>query len=295
MSISRKEFLLGLGGAAVGAPLGALARKHFREEPRPMALPYSGPAPMPVAYPPPGAPVPEIPPPLGVSYAQCGEDLVVDSILQFLIVEPVLKTQNKPLNYLDVGANEPVKLSNTYHFYAKGYRGVLVEPNAALCEQLRAVRPEDTTLVAGIGITDATEADFYMMNEHGWSTFSREEADERQRVTNGKAYIQEVIKVPMRNINDVMDEHCGGAPAFLSIDTEGLDLAILRTVDFTKFRPKVICAETLIFETLDSDPEITTFLADKGYEVRGRTWVNAIYVDSEYIDFLKSRLPTRRS
>lgn len=49
---------------------------------------------------------------------------------------------------------------NTYYFYRKGHRGVLVEPNVTICKKLEAVRPEDTTLVAGIGVTAVTEADY---------------------------------------------------------------------------------------------------------------------------------------
>ena len=54
---------------------------------------------------------------------------------------------------LDVGAHEPVVINNTYFFYRRGYHGVLVEPNVEMCKKLRAVRPKDTTLEAGIGVT----------------------------------------------------------------------------------------------------------------------------------------------
>src|SRR4051812_41063504 len=55
------------------------------------------------------------------SYAQQGEDLAVASIFGLLGV-------GRP-TYLDVGAGDPVEGSNTYLFYERGCRGVLVEPN----------------------------------------------------------------------------------------------------------------------------------------------------------------------
>src|SRR5205823_3960574 len=146
--------------------------------------------------------------------------------------------------------------NNTYFFYRKGYRGVLVEPNVTMCEQLRTVRPGDTTLAAGIGVTAAREADYYLMTDPSWNTFSREEAEQRQKVTGQKISIRKVIKTPLLNINDVMEEHFGGAPVFLSIDAEGLDLAILKSIDFDRFRPPLICAETIVAGTRATIPEI---------------------------------------
>ncbi len=76
--------------------------------------------------------------------------------------------------------NNPQYISNTYLFYERGISGVLVEPNAFLCEKLKAVRPRDTVLNVGIGADDnMKEADFYLFPEEadGLSTFSFEEAN----------------------------------------------------------------------------------------------------------------------
>ena len=87
------------------------------------------------------------------------------------------------MTYLDIGANDPIMLNNTYLFYLRGCNGVLVEPNAALCERLRAVRPRDTTLTAGIGVTAAREADYFIMTNPALNTFSREEVDHQARAS----------------------------------------------------------------------------------------------------------------
>ena len=187
------------------------------------------------------------------------------------------------MTYLDVGANDPIQNSNTYYFYRKGYRGVLVEPNVSLCEKLRAVRPEDTTLAAGIGVTAAKEADYYIMTHPSWNTFSKEEADHQTEVTQGRISVKEVIKMPLLSINDVMSKHFGEAPAFLSVDTEGLDLAILKSIDYERFRPKIICAETLVSSTTQTRPEIPEFMASRGYVARGGSFVNTIFVDAKIL------------
>jgi FkbM family methyltransferase len=274
MAINRKRFLRETGAAAAGATLGAVARGLVAPDiPAPergaILQPTEGWATSPSAKGP--------PPPMEavghLSYAQSGEDLIVAFMAYYLGISEV--------TYLDVGANDPVELSNTYYFYKGGRRGVLVEPNRSLCRRLREVRPGDTVLEAGIGVTAAGEADYYVMTFDGLNTFSKEEADHWVESSRGKIAIQQVIRVPLLNINDVMERHFRGAPAFLSIDTEGMDLAILRSIDYGRFRPAIICAETLVADSRAARPEIPEFLSTRGYAARGGSFVNTIFVDAK--------------
>lgn len=271
-TLNRKQFLGGLGCAAAGVVAGAYV-------PRALVPDYSKGPPLPAPLPPHPVAKPATPvnPFHGgeVSYSQCGEDLNVDFTFRFL---RELKPGGK-LTYMDVGAHHPMEINNTYYFYRKGFRGVLVEPNGAYCEALRKVRPEDTTLEAGIGISDAKEADYYLMNASALNTFSKEQAQRLEAEPGGKFKIEEVRKVPLLNINDVMEKHFKGAPWFISIDTEGLDLDILKTVDFTRYRPKVLCVETLVTNTKRDRPEIAEYMASRDYTPRGGSIVNTIFID----------------
>jgi hypothetical protein len=255
----RKDFLIGLGGLVAGAPLGAIARSAFQREPAPArsaapALRREG----------------------QVSYAQVGEDLIVNYIFGRLRI--------KEITYLDIGAYDPVRINNTYLFYQHGHRGVLVEPNVAMCEKLRAVRPKDTTLEAGIGIGKPGVADYYVMSDPSWSTFDKAEADHQVKATNGKVTLREVRRMPLLNVNDVMAEHFKGkAPSFVSIDAEGWHLAILKSIDYRRFRPKVICVETLVSGENRTIQEIPSFMRAKGYVARGGSFVNTIFVDSKLL------------
>ena len=122
-TISRSAFLSGLGGLAAGVPLGMVGARYL----------------------PPRIPEPADPDFPFTSFAQAGEDLAAHFTFGYLGISDV--------SYLDVGAYDPIRINNTYFFYLKGSRGVLVEPNVEMCKKLRAVRPGDTTLEAGIGIT----------------------------------------------------------------------------------------------------------------------------------------------
>ena len=201
--------------------------------------------------------------------------IIVGFLLDYLGVQDV--------SYLDIGAYDPILINNTYYFYKKGHRGVLVEPNVTMCEKLESIRPEDTTLAVGIGVDAVTDAEYYVMSEPSWSTFSRAEAEHQEQITNGEVSIKEVRTLPLLNINNVMDEHFGGAPTFLSIDAEGWHIAILKSVDYDRFRPKAICIETLVSGASNTIPEIPVFMETKGYIARGGSFVNTIFVDSGII------------
>lgn len=208
-------------------------------------------------------------------FSQHGEDIVVNGLFCARKIE-------KP-SYLDIGAWEPIDSNNTYHFYLQGGRGVLVEPNPAYTEKLKQARPGDVVLQAGIGIDETTELDFYMLDDDQLNTFDRKQVD-HVVATLGKK-LERVVKMPLLNINRVMAEHFkGSAPDFLSIDVEGLDLAILKTLDFERFRPKVICVETVITGTMRHNPETPEFLATKGYIVSGGTYPNTVLLDKKLLD-----------
>jgi FkbM family methyltransferase len=206
------------------------------------------------------------------SYAHSGEDI---------IARLLLGTNTKP-TYLDIGACRPIAGNNTYLFYAAGGRGVLVEPNVSLIPELKAKRPGDIVLNVGIGVTDQIEANYFCYSDPGFNTFNERSVE--QRIASSGVKFTQVVKMPLVSINRVIDEHLNGrAPDFLSIDVEGLDLPILRTLDFQRFRPRVICAETI-----DEDfrravpimaPDVTEFLAEQEYAARAMTYLNTIYVD----------------
>ena len=246
---------------------------------------YSSLNPLP-AGPPGETPLPRFPQGATPSYAHSGEDV---------ITRLFLGVESKP-SYLDIGACWPIYGNNTYLFYTMGGRGVLIEPNIALIPELNAKRPGDIVLNIGIGATEQKEADYYCYWEPGWNTFDKALVEERTAKSGIKP--ERVVKMPLVPINRVIEEHFGGkAPDFLSTDVEGLDLAILKTLDFHRFRPKVICAETIDEDWSRSpgavpimDPETTNFLTEKGYEPRAMTYYNTVYIDKANFSITQGKL-----
>lgn len=261
-AVRRRDFFAGgLAGLVVGGPAGAWAG-------------WPGGPPAPAPEPPPADPADRLPKGVWASFAQCGEDL----ILMWWTVAVRATTPT----YLDIGAWEPVEANNTFRMYRGGGRGVLVEPNPDLADKIRAARPRDTLLTAGVGLTDAAEADYYMFNDSQLNTFDRGQVD--LVLKEPRVKLEKTIRLPLRSINRVIAEEFGGAaPDVLSIDIEGLDLACLKTVDWARYRPKVVCAETLVTLTKSHNPDTTPFMEKVGYAVRGMTYANTIYVDKSLL------------
>lgn len=212
-----------------------------------------------------------MPPDARISFSQQGEDIVLWHALK-----EVLKIANP--TYMDVGAAHPTRSNNTYLLYWDMAHGVLVEPNPMFCDLLRRVRPRDVVVQAGIGAGGAAEADYYEIRGNPMlNTFSAEQVEGLKR---GGQVVERVTKMPLLDINRVIEEHLGRAPDLLSTDVEGLDYAILQTVDFPRFRPAVICSEGVSMSASGGVSRIAEFLGTKGYVPRGGSMVNSIFIDA---------------
>lgn len=209
------------------------------------------------------------------SYAQCGEDLILD----FLFTHS-LKI-DKP-SYLDIGAHDPVYLSNTNLFYQKGCVGVCVEPDPVLFKKIRGKRKRDTCINAGIGVGGERVADFYVMTTKTLNTFSKEEAERYQAYGNNK--IEEIISVKLIPVMQLIKSNFKNCPNIVSLDVEGLDLQILKDFDFTACRPQAFCVETLTYTENNTETkidEIMNLMEHNGYFVYADTYINTIFVDQD--------------
>jgi len=167
-----------------------------------------------------------IPPPfVPVSYSQCGED----AILKFLFKQMGIDK----ITYLDIGTNWPNWDNNTYLFYLGGSRGVCVEADATLIPVINKYRPKDIILNYGVSVDNKTEADFYIFDEACLNTFDKDEAHRRDKI--GHCKIKEIVKVPLININNILEKYFIKCPLFLSIDIENLDFEVLKSIDFKKY------------------------------------------------------------
>jgi FkbM family methyltransferase len=179
--------------------------------------------------------------------------------------------------YVDVGANHPAKLSNTYRLYNLGMRGICVEPNDVLCRLIRRYRPGDEVVCAGVGPED-TAAPFYEMWRHDFSTFS--ETEYQARVAYGLKLRRRIDDKPILRLATILDRHRpSGRSRFelLSVDVEGWDEQVLRGNDWSRFRPRLVVVES---NTEAAAASTTAFLASVDYVQVASFEINGIFRDT---------------
>jgi FkbM family methyltransferase len=208
------------------------------------------------------------------SYSQSGEDLIVKFIFDNLgISQPT---------YIDIGAHHPYYLSNTALFYELGSRGINIEPDPSLFKAFLKEREHDKNVNVGIG-AERGLADFYIISVPTLNTFSKTEAEDY--INEGDYHITEVVKIPVNSLNNIIQEYNDGKfPQFLNVDAEGIDELIIRSINYDKSYPLVICIETLSFSSTGNgikNTTITDYLIQKGYMVYADTNINTILVKKD--------------
>lgn len=195
------------------------------------------------------------------SFSQQQEDLVLDGILG-----------NKSTGfYVDIGAFDPHRFSNTKRFYKKGWTGINIEPDYYNYSKFVRERPKDINLNVGIGTTSST-LKFYKMFPSTLSTFS--ESLKNSYLDRGFK-LEDVQDVKVQKLADVLNKHCNNkAVDFFTIDTEGYDLIVLKSNNWLKYKPTAICIET---NNLENSSEVKDFLSSKGYTEVYSTGTNSIY------------------
>lgn len=206
-----------------------------------------------------------------LSYSAYGEDLIA---LAYLSV--AARLTGPEIRYIDIGAADPIRLSNTYLFSTLGAHGVLIEPDPDQAAKLRNARPNDITVNAGIAFDDRRSATLIRFTSPVFNTFSESQADLTLASSKNwsPSQLQTVvdrIEVNLIPINEILEEY--GTPHFLSIDTEGLDFQILKSIDFSRFCPWIICMETIV-----EPSDIEELLKPHGYQFTCRTPENVIFI-----------------
>jgi FkbM family methyltransferase len=204
------------------------------------------------------------------SFSQTGEDL----ILSFYLQEGIGF-------YIDVGANDPVKYSNTFALYLRGWHGIAIEANESLSRRYKSVRKRDICVNAALSDTEF-DAIFHRCEAHEVSTIDTATYEERRLKWNFRP--QDQIEVRTKTLTSVLLEVLPKAETqidLLSIDVEGHELQVLRGLDFKLYRPRVIVVEMHdLRSVLVSD--LSKLLEKEHYSLLGFVTMNAYFIDGSH-------------
>jgi len=199
------------------------------------------------------------------TYAQSGEDVIAWGELRMDCRAPLAMTKWKGF-YVEVGAYHPKLFSNTYLFYKKGWRGICIEPNPRMEKLFRIARPRDVFVNYGVGDVGGVrlprsrhggqvarndgneEMEYFEFEDGAANTFSVEQARKNQEEAGRKLIGKR--RIPVLPLKTILDKYLpkGQKIDLLSVDAEGMDLEVLRSNDWKKYRPEMIIAEDLGFD-----------------------------------------------
>lgn len=217
-------------------------------------------------------------------YANCAEDTIIKYILDLYCNKTFLE-----YTYIDVGVNNPTLYDNTFLFYEMGGKGVLIEPNPNMCKVANEKRPRDTVICAGVSFDETvSSAPFYLFEDSfaGWSGFDEKRVEMAKKVNVNLADKFEQKLIPM---NEIFEQYFPeDPPVLVSIDVEGLEIEILNTINFDKYRPVIYCIESdqTNFEAYSAHPVID-IMNQNGYLYMANTSINMIFLEKSYFNMEK--------
>jgi FkbM family methyltransferase len=201
------------------------------------------------------------------SYSQEGEDMILRRLFE----------KQKTGFYVDVGAHHPKRFSNTHFFYKKGWCGINIDAMPNSMSSFNKIRPRDINLE--IPISDKKQKlTYYMFNEPALNTFSKDLADKRAGKDDYKIISEKDMETS--TLEEILEKHLpyGREIDFLSVDVEGLDLQVLKSNNWKRFRPKFVLVEILGSSINDiANSKEYKYLSGPGYEVFAKTVSTVIF------------------
>ena len=189
--------------------------------------------------------------------------------------------------FVDAGAYDGIVGSNTRGLFEAGWSGLLIEPNPAVFDRLRALyesNPRATCVRTALSNYVASSVEILLSEGPSdtpdaikWqyaqvSTLNTKFAEVYERDFK---YVYRKSAVEVTTLTELMRRH--NVPpdlGFLSIDCEGEDPKVLEGLDMSEFKPRLLCVES------DSQNRhvYTDFLTEKNYGYYANTAGNTFYI-----------------
>lgn len=172
-----------------------------------------------------------------IYYSQNGED----AILWALFGHP-----SEAGFFVDVGALDGLRFSNTSSFDQEGWRGVCIEAHATYFDLLKGNRPNSICIHAAVSDHDQDEVEFYANSRGSLSTLDPTMEEYFSRHFGRYFTGFEIQPVKMRTLDSILQEVNPPVPIDLvSIDVEGHEMAVLKGFDLEKYLPRVLVIEAI--------------------------------------------------
>lgn len=194
-----------------------------------------------------------------IFYSQFGEDLILKDFLS--------KSANDGF-FVDVGCYHPKKFSNTYRLYKRGWRGINIDLDELKIKAFNLARPQDCNITAAVSDKEDT------VKLYSFGAYSLVSTIDEETALKNESDIKDIREIKSQRLDEIIEgtRFAGRQMDLLSIDAEGHDLNVLKSLNLEKYQPKIIIVEThLISFDLVEGSELYQFLKQRGYHLMN--WV----------------------
>ncbi len=187
---------------------------------------------------------------MNTSYSQENQDIMIDHM--------VFKGHTDGF-YVDIGAHDGITYNNTLYFNKNhNWRGINIEPNYEIYKRLKVNRPNDININCAIANYNGMGEFIKVGGESEMisgltSTYDDRHYERMKRETD----IYETIKVSIYRLQSILDMFDITHINYLSIDVEGGEFEVIKSIDFNKVMIDVIGFENNYF---DKSIEIVEYL-----------------------------------
>ena len=164
---------------------------------------------------------------------------------------------------IEIGAADGIAGSNTYMFEQKGWECLCVEANPKLANKCSQIRKNTLNYAVGKENLPSVNFTIFDVGYNNETAISSLNIDQRL-VESHKHLIQNTYKisVELKTLDTILGEvNLFNYIDYVSIDTEGTELDVLKGFDLVKWKPKV-----LLIENNYKDMEIEEYLKQFGYK-----------------------------
>jgi FkbM family methyltransferase len=175
--------------------------------------------------------------------------------------------------FLDIGANDGMILSNTLWCAENGWSGVCVEPSIYAFERLCETHLNHDVQCINVAVgTESGIVDFYESGEHlGKGDTSLLSTIDKSELGRWQGTANEFTKTDTVAVTwEGLIQKIEGKKTFdlISIDAEGLDLDIMRQIDFNLHRCKMLIIEynqkhEFLFRALAAEYQLKLFAKNR--------------------------------
>lgn len=179
------------------------------------------------------------------------------------------KYLHRPGTYVDIAANEPIRISNTYFFDAcLGWEGACIEANPVYHDSLKALRR--CKLIPTCVSNKVEKVKFILAYGSGGISETNKYSGKKELLNT----TTDMTCIPSRNAFEVLSTQ---KVDLLSLDVEGHELKVLEGIDWKKVKINVIVMENNVVSA-------GAFLTKKQYrKIVTESTSDAIYLHSSVV------------